>query len=148
MNGYHYVQCGLDNVWLENGYTLEETAYGNSVRIDDVEALHRAIGECLTEKTSPLIGKEFRFLRLEMDMSQKRIGELLGKEAQTVALWEKSDELNRDVDFIIRHIYRQKVSNHRQVYEEMVDSLNAVERAEHAETIRLQDTGHGWARVA
>jgi len=94
MKGYQYAQCGLDNIWLNNGFEIVETPYGSSVKIDNVDQLHRTIGEYLTVKPGPLSGKEFRFLRLELDMSQKRIGELMGKEAQTVALWEKSEELN------------------------------------------------------
>lgn len=118
MSIYHYVQCGLDNVWLENGFELAETPYGQSVKIDNPAQLDATIAECLTRKPSPLTGREFRFLRLQLDMSQKRVGELLGKEAQTVALWEKSATVNQDVDFMIRHIYRQTAINCRQTYME------------------------------
>lgn len=30
---YHYTQCGLDNVWLENGYKVKKTAYGQAVAV-------------------------------------------------------------------------------------------------------------------
>ena len=89
--GYHYTGCGLDNVWLCNGYTLHEDAYGQSVSIDNLDSLHRAIGSFLADKAAPLTGAEARFLRIEMDLSQKRLGELLGRDAQTIALWEKND---------------------------------------------------------
>ena len=36
----HYTQCGLDNVWLENGYDTQTTAYGKAVAVHDVDGLH------------------------------------------------------------------------------------------------------------
>jgi putative transcriptional regulator len=110
--------------------------------------LDAAIAEYLTKKTAPLTGREFRFLRLQFDMSQKRIGELMGKEAQTVALWEKSDQVNQDVDFMIRHIYRQTVINARQTYVELVDHLNELDRAEHESCLSFQETEDGWNKAA
>lgn len=148
MNAYHYVQCGLDNVWLENGFEVIKTPYGKSVKIDNPAQLDAAIAEDLTQKPSPLTGREFRFLRLQLDMSQKRVGELLGKEAQTVALWEKAEAVNRDVDFMIRHIYRQTAINARQTYVEMVDYLNAQDRGEYRNKVSFHETGSGWEKAA
>ena len=148
-NNYHYVQCGLDNVWLTNGFALEETPYGVGVRIDNAEALDRAIAKYLTEKPSPLTGAEARFLRLMLDMSQKRMGELLGgRQAQTVALWEKSERLNDDVDFLLRHIYRQTAINERDGYVALVDFLNAQDRQDHQNGLYLKETGDGWEMAA
>lgn len=148
MNAYHYVQCGLDNVWLINGFEIIETEYGASVRIDRADELDATIAAYLTEKPAPLTGQEFRFLRQQLDMSQKRIGELMGKEAQTVAHWEKGGELNKDVDFLIRHIYRQTVLNERRTYIEMVDRLNHLDRAENAERLEFREMTGGWTRAA
>lgn len=147
MNAYHYVQCGLDNVWLINGFEIIETEYGASVRIDRADELDATIAAYLTEKSAPLIGQEFRYLRQQLDMSQKRIGELMGKEAQTVALWEKGGALNRDVDFLIRHIYRQTVLNERRTYIEMVDRLNHLDRAENAERLEFREITGRWIRA-
>jgi putative transcriptional regulator len=32
---YHYTECGLDNVYLENGFTVHKTAYGRGVSISE-----------------------------------------------------------------------------------------------------------------
>lgn len=148
MNAYHYVQCGLDNVWLQNGFEIVETPYGQSVKIERADQLDAVISEYLTKKAPPLTGREFRFLRLRLDMSQKRIGELMGKEAQTVAVWEKSEKVNQDVDFMIRHIYRQTVVNARQTYVELVDYLNGLDRAEHENHLSFKETEDGWKKAA
>ncbi|MGH8474490.1 MAG: helix-turn-helix domain-containing protein [Methylococcales bacterium] len=148
MSAYHYVQCGLDNVWLQNGFEIVDTPYGKSVKIDNPAQLDAVICEYLTKKAASLTGREFRFLRLQLDMSQKRIGELLGKEAQTVALWEKSEQIGREVDFMIRHIYRQTVINARQTYVELVDYLNGLDRAEQVSQLTFQETENGWKKAA
>ena len=148
MNLYHYVQSGLDNVWLSNGFRIEATPYGDAVSIDNAEELDRAIAKYLTEKPDPLTGAEVRFLRVMLDMSQKRLGELLGKEAQTVAIWEKSDRVKDDVDFCIRHIYRQTALNSRQTYVELVDYLNSQDRQDHAEGVSFRETSGIWEVAA
>lgn len=148
MSAYHYVQCGLDNVWLTNGFRVEDTPYGPVVTIDNAENLDQTIAKYLTEKPDPLTGQELRFLRLMLDFSQKRLGELLGKEAQTVALWEKSDRINEDVDFCVRHIYVQTVINARHSYVEMVDELKAQDRRERAEQVLFLETRDGWEKAA
>ena len=63
MNLYHYVQCGLNNVWLRSGFELQDTPYGKAVSIQNVEGLHEAIAKVLTEKPEQLSGDELRFLR-------------------------------------------------------------------------------------
>ena len=66
MAAYHYTQCGLDNVWLENGYSRKTTSYGTAVSVEDVDGLHKLLASKLVEKTSALAGKEFRFLRVQL----------------------------------------------------------------------------------
>jgi DNA-binding transcriptional regulator YiaG len=148
MNLYHYVQCGLDNVWLSNGFNIEATPYGDAVSIDNAEELDRAIAKYLTEKPDPLTGPEVRFLRVMLDMSQKRLGGLLGKEAQTVAIWEKSERVKDEVDFFVRHIYRQVALNSRQTYVELVDYLNAQDRQDHAGNVHFRETSGVWEVAA
>src|SRR3981081_3052180 len=60
---YHYRECGLPNVYLENGYHEIETPYGRGVSIEDVEGLHIAIAHALVEEKPSLTGPEVRFIR-------------------------------------------------------------------------------------
>ncbi|SMF96992.1 DNA-binding transcriptional regulator YiaG, contains XRE-type HTH domain [Methylomagnum ishizawai] len=148
MNPYHYRECGLDNIWLMNGYEIHETAYGKGVSFDRAEELDAAIAKALTEKPAPLTGKEFRFLRIMLDMSQKTVGELMGKEAQTVALWEKAEALKPDVDFLFRHIYRQIAINNSDSYRELVERLNHMDRRENDAQMMFKATETGWDKAA
>ncbi|MFC7332447.1 helix-turn-helix domain-containing protein [Rhodocista pekingensis] len=87
---HHYVECGLDYVWLEGGFVREETAYGPAVRVEHASALDRAIAEAVVRHRRHLTGQEVRFLRGLMDLTQEGLAALLGKDAQSVARWERA----------------------------------------------------------
>ena len=83
---YHYTESGLDHIWLEDGFTLENHPnYGELVSIWNVRNLHLAIGRWLIDQPRRLTGAEFRFLRTEMDLSQRLLGQLLGVTDQAIA---------------------------------------------------------------
>ena len=103
-NGYRYTESGLTNVWLANGYTIRKTRYGEGVSIHDVDGLHRALARALSNKPR-LTGTEVRFLRKEMGLSQRGLGELLGVSEQAVSLWERKGRLPKTADRLLRLIY-------------------------------------------
>ncbi len=88
---YRYIECGLDNVYLLNGFTIRSTPYGRAVAIDNIDGLHRTIARFLVREKKELTGKEIRFLRHELKYSQNRLAALLGVTEQTVARWEKGE---------------------------------------------------------
>ena len=102
--GYHYTESGLTNVWLANGYTVRKTKYGEGVSIQDADGLHRALARVLSNKAR-LTGTEVRFLRKELGLSQRSLGELLGVSDQAVALWERKGRLPKTADRLLRLIY-------------------------------------------
>ncbi len=103
-NGYRYTESGLTNVWLANGYTIRKTKYGDGVSIHDMDGLHRALARALSNKPR-LTGTEVRFLRKEMGLSQRGLGELLGVTDQAVSLWERKGQLPKTADRLLRLIY-------------------------------------------
>ena len=103
-NGYRYTESGLTNVWLANGYTIRKTKYGEGVTIHDMDGLHRALARALSNKPR-LSGTEVRFLRKEMGLSQRGLGELLGVTDQAVSLWERKGQLPKTADRLLRLIY-------------------------------------------
>lgn len=141
---YHYIESGLDNVWLADGYTEHKTAYGDGVSIHNTEGLHKAIGEWLVSSAKPLSGAELRFLRMEMDLSQKALSGLLGVEEQAVRRWEKarSRPFNGAADRLIRGIYAEYINGDGSI-RAMVDRLAALDQVG-VTSVRFHDTGIGW----
>ena len=103
---YQYTQCGLDDVYLLNGYKRYQTPYGNGVTVENVEGLHKAIAEYICLHKAMLNGKEIRFLRKLLDLTQAELGVWLGCDQQSVARWEKGKtERNGAADKLIRLLY-------------------------------------------
>ena len=111
---YHYTECGLDCVYLVDGFEITKTAYGQAVHVANASKLDRAIAQIVVRDQNRLTGQEVRFLRGLLDMTQAELGSALGKDAQTVARWEKGKtELPSTEDIAIRQIYLEK-TGHRQ----------------------------------
>lgn len=102
---YEYTESGLRNVVLTSGYKIIETPYGQAVSISNLDGLHKAIAEHLIQQPF-LSGREFRFLRIEMDMTQERLGLYLGVSAQRIGQIEKSARVPRKSDVWIRALYQ------------------------------------------
>lgn len=146
MERYHYSESGLDNVWLVNGFEVMETSYGEAVSIHDLEGLHRVIGTTLCNQAPPLSPQEFRFLRIEMDMSQKALGLLLGKEEQTISLYERGkQDIPALADRVIRKLYKEYINEDgdlRELLEEMVYLDNEIDSMKR--DLDFEETPDGW----
>lgn len=119
---YHYLECGLDDVYLVNGFERFETARGTSIAIKDIDTLHNVISEHLCRDKKELSGKEFRFLRREMLMSQALLADLFDVKEQTVHRWETGKSpLPRAADSLIRLMYMDKVSSVRDRLKRIAD---------------------------
>jgi DNA-binding transcriptional regulator YiaG len=126
---YHYTECGLQNVWLVNGYTVHQTKYGDGVSIQDADGLHRAIADLLVHRKPHLTGAEFRYLRKHLEMSQHGLAEMMGVDAQSVARWEKG-RVPKMADRYLRFIYRENAEGNAHV-RETVERLNELDQHNH-----------------
>jgi DNA-binding transcriptional regulator YiaG len=88
---YHYVASGLDNIYLLNGVSHDDTPYGRMVTIKNLNGLHRAIGLHIIEKKEQMPGPEFRFLRKQMGLTQAELAKIMRVTDQTVANYEKGN---------------------------------------------------------
>src|SRR5580693_2202000 len=59
---YHYTESGLDSVYLQNGYEIVTSRKGRGVIIEDIDGLHKAIGQDIVGNKKKFRGKEFGFL--------------------------------------------------------------------------------------
>ena len=98
----------MSHVFLLNGYHQARSEYGTLTSISNISGLHNAIGKNIVSKKTTLSGEEIRFLRKEIDLSQKNLGLLLGVEDQTVARWEKGTvAIPRSADILLRGLYME-----------------------------------------
>ena len=131
---WKYTACGLDDVYLLNGFHVEgEGSRGPVVRIEDIEGLHRAIGEGLVRQKHSLNGKELRFLRTELGLSQSNLASLLGESEQTVARREKAKRRLKTPtpqERMIRYLYEQHIGGDEKMTEFLRDMAALDEKGE------------------
>jgi DNA-binding transcriptional regulator YiaG len=142
---YHYTESGLQNVWLENGYEIRKTAYGKGVAIQDVEGLHRLIGRTIAVRPR-LTAAEFRFLRKEMDLSQRALAYLLGTTEQNVSLWERRGKIPKWSGRLVKVLYVEHMDGNVSVTKMIRKLSEQDQRAD--EELRFEARAGRWKSAA
>ena len=125
---YEYRECGLEGIFLYNGYEAIVHDGEHFVSVMDTEGLHRSIGEFLVVNRKELAPSEIRFLRKTMDLTQSELGRWMGKDSQTVARWEKgqtpiptvADRLLRGI-FLLQTMGPEERENFLEVLKDIED---------------------------
>lgn len=139
---YHFTDGGLRNVWLTNGYTEHQTKYGKGVSFQDLDGLTKAICLALIKKPSKLTGTEFRYIRSNMLMSQKSLGQMMGYTEQAIAKLEKTGKIPKAVDFFLRSVYLGKHDGNQKI-KAMIDTINELDRIANTRII-ISEGARGW----
>lgn len=143
---YHYTESGLPNVWLANGYKLRICADGEEeISIEDADELHALIGRTLSAKAH-LSGREFRFLRKELDLSQNRLANWIGLTEDMVSKWERQGRVPKSACRFIQAMYLEKVDGNVKITE-LIERLANLDRAPESKLV-LEDTDTGWRMAA
>ena len=118
---YRYTECGLDNVYLLNGFERVPTPRGEVVRIVNEDGLLTAIGRCLVTEKKWLSGKEVRFLSKELGLTQNDISSILGMDIQAFARWEKGRRSKGSMaaDRLLRILYMERVKGNPRIRESL-----------------------------
>lgn len=126
---YHYEECGLSNVWLQDGYSIEiDEEYGELVSIHSVHQLHDAIGYFLITNRPELNGEEIRFLRKEMNLSQKNLAGLLRVGESSIRNWENDrGSMGKPTELLFRALYKEHAHGDGEL-RKMIEALNHQER--------------------
>lgn len=139
---YHYTECGLDNVWLENGYVSKKTAYGKATSVDDAIGLHKVLAMELTHKKGKITGKELRFMRTVLGMSQDGLGKCMGATEQSISLWERTGKVPQYADSLVRLLVSEKLNGNSKVTD-IIERINTVERICN-QRIVAREKKHKW----
>jgi putative transcriptional regulator len=143
---YQYTESGLDNIFLENGYHIHKTSYGEGVSIENTEGLHKAIGRWLVALPKPLNGAELRFLRLEMEATQRDLAAILNTKEQNLRLWEKHRKrpMPGSADRLLRALYSEYIGGDGHV-RRMLERLAELDQIEQPKAVRFHhEPNHRW----
>lgn len=96
MATYHYTECGLDNVFIEGVNELQDHSDEDTVVIPAIGLLHKVIAEGIVLMPTKMSGRELRFLRSEMGMTQSKLAEVLKVTLLTIGRWEREETPIKD----------------------------------------------------
>lgn len=144
-NAYHFKECGLDYVYLTNGFEIEEDSeYGNLVTIHNADDLQRSIARSVLLHREKLTGKELRFFRSLLQLTQEQMGGYLGVSREHITRNEtvdKDKDLPNSGDIILRILVWEK-------YLDEEKALSFVESHKHERThykkIHMQESKQQW----
>ena len=110
MTTYHYTECGLDNVFIEDMKVVEDHAGEETITIHSIGLLHQVIAEGIVSLPSKMSGAELRFLRTEMGLTQEKLAEVLKVTPLTVSRWEREESPVKDAaEMLIRIMAVQRL---------------------------------------
>jgi DNA-binding transcriptional regulator YiaG len=150
---YHFKECGLDYIWLCNGFERRETARGEVIKINDLKGLHAAIANWIVKNPEPLRGQEVKFLRSMLGISQDALGKVLRQSRATVARWEGSPTkaIPAASDSWFRVVYSKKINGDKGVGA-LIDLLMEIDDLVHSKPsfrkAQFRDNENGWKASA
>lgn len=146
---FHYWQCGLDYVYLQNGVSWEENGGEKFYHIQDVAGLHRAIAHRIVTGLSPLQGQDLRFLRSLMDLSQTALAHRMGYSRDAIAKRESDPHgtLDGKMDRILRLIYILHACD-TQAQREINEVLDDIAEDDLQRELSLRHESSGWSEAA
>jgi DNA-binding transcriptional regulator YiaG len=107
---FHYTAIGLDNVILVG---LKESVDDNGddcITIPHINELHRAIAKTIITRESGMSGKELKFLRTEMGMTQAELGKIVSREGLAIGRWERGEiPIEPNAEAIIRIVSSERL---------------------------------------
>jgi transcriptional regulator with XRE-family HTH domain len=109
MSGYLYTECGLDNVFIEGVNFVVDDMGEETISVPNINGLHHAIATGIVAKKSSLTGRELRFLRTEMGMTQAELALTVHREPLSISRWERGEvaEIDPNAESLIRLLAKE-----------------------------------------
>jgi DNA-binding transcriptional regulator YiaG len=154
MDGYHFTECGLDNIYLINGFEITKNSGDEEIYIHDIHGLLKAIGMMLINKKGLLLGNEIKFIRTALDFSQNILARYIGCTYQTILLWEKDKTpISKTADRLLKVLFFEylnpKESNivHKLI-NEIADSDAELNSSQKINKIEFEEIFNKWQMIA
>jgi|SRR5215213_6759772 len=104
---YHYKECGIDRVYLNNiKIRVCEACGAQSPRIPRISEIHRTLGEAIALQPAPLAGADSRLLRKQLGLKAREWASLIGIDPATLSRWENGEQaIGTQSDLLTRLLY-------------------------------------------
>lgn len=145
---YHYTQCGLDDIYLLNGFNTYVVGDEVGFAVQDADGLHKVIALNIVRNKALLCGKEVRFLRKLLDLTQAELAGFLGYSSQQVARWEKDQgTINPSAERFLRVICTVSLEEEEAGILETIRELAELD-TQASERQFFHETDEGWKTAA
>jgi DNA-binding transcriptional regulator YiaG len=103
MSTYRYTESGLDNVMIDGVNLLADDAGERCMVIPNINGLHKAISHGIVVRRESMSGRELRFIRTEMGMTQAELANMLHREPLAVSRWERAESpIDANAEALVR----------------------------------------------
>jgi DNA-binding transcriptional regulator YiaG len=103
MSTYRYTDSGLDNVIIEGVNFLADDSGEECLMIPNINGLHKTIAHGIVVRRAGMSGRELRFIRTEMGMTQAELANMLHREALAVSRWERGEcPIDANAEAVVR----------------------------------------------
>ena len=103
MNTYRYTESGLDNVMIIGVNFVTDDSGEECLVIPNINELHKTIAQGIVTRRGSINGRELRFIRTEMGMTQAQLAELLHREPLAISRWEREEcPLDANAEALVR----------------------------------------------
>lgn len=145
---YHFTECGLNYVYLANGYNITHEDGEEFVSFDDLDMIQFSIADHICKQTIRMSGQQVKFIRKELDLSQSKFGEILFCDRQTVARWEKGEvALPKLPEAMIRALYLESVIDEDSSVFKILKAMSTMSFSEEPLFITLHQSVDGTYQV-
>jgi DNA-binding transcriptional regulator YiaG len=110
MATYRYTECGLDNVIIHGVEFIVDDDGEKVVSIPNINGLHKAIAESILLRQASISGRELRFIRTEMGLTQAELAAIVHREPLAVSRWERGEcPIDNNIEAIIRLVALERL---------------------------------------
>lgn len=124
LGSHHYVESGLENIYLENIPIYNCDCGYSEVEIPEIMSLHELICKHLVSIPKTLNGPEIKFIRTTMGMASKEFANLLKVHKVTVSRWENNKSgMNSATAYFLKILVYDHFSRERRKFIKMIEDV-------------------------